>query len=198
MQGRICGFLTITPFVAIAVIGCSKTTPSSDPSAPGEVLSLDWTRTAALTVATDCDQAEAWIEDSVIAQMRLGVEANRRCVLTPDECGWYRGVGGEDFANDGAAPPEAGGAKDDQTPDEYSETNTQVDGVDEADRVKTDGQYVYVLSDRDLVVVKSWPAARTEELGRVALGTWASSFFTLEMSTVSSCDNARKKGSGMG
>jgi hypothetical protein len=177
MQGRICGFLTITPFVAIAVIGCSKTTPSSDPSAPGEVLSLDWTRTAALTVATDCDQAEAWIEDSVIAQMRLGVEANRRCVLTPDECGWYRGVGGEDFANDGAAPPEAGGAKDDQTPDEYSETNTQVDGVDEADRVKTDGQYVYVLSDRDLVVVKSWPAARTEELGRVALGTWASSFF---------------------
>jgi hypothetical protein len=173
MQARLFQFLTIVPFVALAMLGC---TPGTDPSVPGEVLSLDWSRTAALTAATNCDEAEAWIEESVITQMRLGVEANRRCVLTPEDCGWYRG-GGEDWANDGPGAPEAGNTKDDQTPDEYSETNTQVEGVDEADRVKTDGEHIYVLSDRDLVVVKSWPAAQTDELGRVTLGTWASSFF---------------------
>ena len=175
MNRRYFRFLTIVPVAALAMLGC---TANDDPAAPGEVLSLDWTRSAALTAASDCEQAETWIEDSVIAQMTLGVEANRRCALTPDQCGWYRGVGGEDMANDGAAPPEAGGpAEDDKTPDEYSETNTQVEGVDEADRVKTDGQFIYVLSDRDLVVVKSWPAAQTDEVGRVTLGTWASYFF---------------------
>lgn len=177
MQRRTNQFLTVVPFVALAMLGCSGGASNHNPSEPGEVLSLDWTKAAALTAATDCDEAEAWIEDSVIAQMRLSVEANRRCVLTPEECGWYRGVGGEDWSMDGAAPPEANGPEDDQTPDEYSETNTQVEGVDEADRVKTDGQYVYVLSNRDLVVVKSWPAAQTDEVGRVALNTWASGFF---------------------
>ncbi|MEN1678960.1 MAG: beta-propeller domain-containing protein [Planctomycetota bacterium] len=35
----------------------------------------------------------------------------------------------------------------------YSETNTQVDGVDEADIVETDGQYVYTLRGKELVIV---------------------------------------------
>jgi uncharacterized secreted protein with C-terminal beta-propeller domain len=35
----------------------------------------------------------------------------------------------------------------------YSETNTQVAGVDEADLMETDGNYLYMLSGRDLVIV---------------------------------------------
>ncbi|MGN1418058.1 MAG: beta-propeller domain-containing protein [Acutalibacteraceae bacterium] len=35
----------------------------------------------------------------------------------------------------------------------YGKTNTQVDGVDEADIVKNDGRYIYVVSDRNLLTI---------------------------------------------
>ena len=42
------------------------------------------------------------------------------------------------------------------TPD-YSKTNIQVEGVDEADVVKTDGEYIYVISENNIVIVKAYP-----------------------------------------
>ncbi len=45
---------------------------------------------------------------------------------------------------------------------DYSETNTQTPGVDEADLVETDGDYLYVLSGRELVILDSWPATEVE------------------------------------
>uniref|UniRef100_A0A7C5Z5F4 Beta propeller domain protein n=1 Tax=Caldicellulosiruptor owensensis TaxID=55205 RepID=A0A7C5Z5F4_9FIRM len=43
---------------------------------------------------------------------------------------------------------------------EYSKTNVQVEGVDEADRVKTDGEYIYVIDEtnKKLTTVKAYPA----------------------------------------
>ncbi|MGD8505580.1 MAG: beta-propeller domain-containing protein [Candidatus Bathyarchaeota archaeon] len=40
---------------------------------------------------------------------------------------------------------------------DYSTTNIQVTGVDEADIVKTDGEYLYVLSSGSLLIVKAYP-----------------------------------------
>ncbi|MCA1064277.1 beta-propeller domain-containing protein [Rossellomorea sp. AcN35-11] len=39
----------------------------------------------------------------------------------------------------------------------FSETNNQVQGVDEGDRVKTDGKYIYQLTDRSLFITKAAP-----------------------------------------
>ncbi len=46
---------------------------------------------------------------------------------------------------------------------DYSKTNIQVEGVDEADFVKNDGKYIYVLAQNTLVIVDAFPAegART-------------------------------------
>ena len=41
---------------------------------------------------------------------------------------------------------------------DYSTTNIQVKGVDEADIVKTDGKYIYSISDGNIVIVKANPA----------------------------------------
>ncbi len=41
---------------------------------------------------------------------------------------------------------------------EYSRTNVQVSGVDEADFVKNDNKYIYVLSQDKLVIVDAYPA----------------------------------------
>ncbi|KJS73630.1 MAG: hypothetical protein JL56_11185 [Desulfotomaculum sp. BICA1-6] len=43
----------------------------------------------------------------------------------------------------------------------YSGTNNQVQGVDEADLVKTDGNYLYVISGNELFIIKAHPANRT-------------------------------------
>ena len=48
------------------------------------------------------------------------------------------------------APAEAESAADD-----YSETNTQVQGVDEADIIKTDGQYIYYVRNGIIEIVKA-------------------------------------------
>ena len=41
---------------------------------------------------------------------------------------------------------------------DYSQTNTQVSGVDEADVVKTDGEYVYQVNNQRIVIAKINPA----------------------------------------
>ena len=42
-------------------------------------------------------------------------------------------------------------------PPTHSNTNTRVEGVDEADLVETDGKYLYILSGDTLVVADAWP-----------------------------------------
>jgi inhibitor of cysteine peptidase len=43
---------------------------------------------------------------------------------------------------------------------DHSTTNIQVEGVDEADFIKNDGKYIYVLAQNKLVIVDAFPAAK--------------------------------------
>jgi len=47
---------------------------------------------------------------------------------------------------------------------DYSGTNNQVQGVDEADKVKTDGTYLYVINGNKLSIIKAQPAAEAKKL----------------------------------
>lgn len=49
---------------------------------------------------------------------------------------------------------------------EHSETNVQVEGVDEADLIETDSDYLYTLTHGQLVITKAWPADSLEVLSR--------------------------------
>jgi len=48
----------------------------------------------------------------------------------------------------------------------YSSTNVQVEGVDEPDIVKTDGNYLYVISGENVVVVNTTEPQNAEEINR--------------------------------
>ena len=50
---------------------------------------------------------------------------------------------------------------------EHSETNIQVQGVDEADIVKNDGRYIYAVSGKDLFIIKSYPARESEVISKI-------------------------------
>jgi len=47
---------------------------------------------------------------------------------------------------------------------EYSETNNQVAGVDEADFVKNDAYYIYMLSNNKFQIIKAWPAVDAKKI----------------------------------
>ncbi|MED4017350.1 beta-propeller domain-containing protein [Sutcliffiella cohnii] len=50
---------------------------------------------------------------------------------------------------------------------EYSETNIQVTGVDEADIVKTDGSYIYQVIDNRLTITNAQPVENVEKVAEV-------------------------------
>ncbi len=50
---------------------------------------------------------------------------------------------------------------------DYSTTNVQVAGVDEADIVKSDGEYLYVVSSTYLYILKAYPAAQAEVVSKI-------------------------------
>ena len=61
----------------------------------------------------------------------------------------------------GAAPTSQGGT------DDFSTTNIQVEGVDEADIVKNDGKYIYVLSGKTISIVDAYPPENTKIMSTI-------------------------------
>ena len=59
------------------------------------------------------------------------------------------------------------GGAEDAAPADYSTTNIQVAGVDEADIVKSDGEYLYVVSDSYVYIVKAYPADQSEVVSKI-------------------------------
>ncbi len=63
-----------------------------------------------------------------------------------------------------------------EVPD-YSTTNIQVQGVDEADIVKTDGEYIYLVAGSNVTILKAYPAEEAEVLSQTRMnGTVAGVF----------------------
>jgi inhibitor of cysteine peptidase len=52
---------------------------------------------------------------------------------------------------------------------DYSPTNIQVAGVDEADIVKTDGEYIYLVSGNKTIIVKAYPPEQAQVLSEIEL-----------------------------
>lgn len=50
---------------------------------------------------------------------------------------------------------------------DYSKTNIQVEGVDEADIVKNDGKYIYAVSGNKVVIVEAYPAEEMKVLSEI-------------------------------
>jgi inhibitor of cysteine peptidase len=76
------------------------------------------------------------------------------------------------------ALPESFSAGDQATKKDYSKTNVQVDGVDEADIVKTDGEYIYYISQGNVRVIK---AGSVEESAYVESLVFDEGFYPTEL-----------------
>jgi len=72
-------------------------------------------------------------------------------------------AGAAETAADSSAGAENGGT-------DYSETNVQVEGVDEADIIKTDGKYIYAFSGNSLVITDAYPIETAGIISKTDLG----------------------------
>ncbi len=128
---------------SVALTACPPELPDEQPPPNPD--------TATFLIQFDsCDEltehvAEAWTD--ALVQSRYGYG-----------WGWLEGddVDGEAPANDSG-------------PDDYSETNTQEEGVDEPDIVETDGEYIYVANRGELTIVDTWPAEESHKVGSLPL-----------------------------
>lgn len=123
----------------------------------------------ALQAFNSCSELETYIEDVAVDQMRAQL----------DSYGDVGVRGGGPFlagAEDSASANSAG-ASQSSAPTAYTKTNTQVDGVDEADFMKTDGTRIFVLSGQKLYVVKSWPAEDMRLASQIDVQGWPREMF---------------------
>jgi len=61
--------------------------------------------------------------------------------------------------------------------DDYSTTNIQVAGVDEADIVKNDGKYIYVVTQGKVIIVEAYPADDMKVLSEIEINGSVSEIF---------------------
>lgn len=60
---------------------------------------------------------------------------------------------------------------------DFSTTNIQVEGVDEADIIKTDGNYIYIIAQNQLIIAKAYPA----ESAKIVSTTKFNNFYPNEL-----------------
>jgi uncharacterized secreted protein with C-terminal beta-propeller domain len=60
---------------------------------------------------------------------------------------------------------------------DYSKTNIQVEGVDEADIVKSDGEYLYLASGSKVLILKAYPADDAQIVAEILLNGTVSGLF---------------------
>jgi len=71
----------------------------------------------------------------------------------------------------GAMPiePSSASQAEDGELNDYSGTNLQVEGVDEADNIKTDGEYIYIVSGGNITIVKAYPPEEAKVVSKISV-----------------------------
>ena len=148
---------------AAALTACSNANPVTSPEPVQKRL--------ALQSFGSCQDLENYIEDTAVLDMRSQLEQARQGY---GGWGWGFPVAGG-MAEDASAPQANAAAP--SGPSDYTTTNTQVAGVDEADFVKNDGNRILVLSGDTLYLNNSWPAADLKTVSSVKIEGWPQQMF---------------------
>jgi hypothetical protein len=152
------------PYLSLAlalVIGCSSDAGRVIGDPPPEVVSS----LASLQPAEGCDDVLEALREQAIEEMEQRLRDNEQLLLESLSYGSWCYAYGATADADGSFPPQRGSGEEGAS--DYSTTNTQVAGVDEADFVKNDGQYIYILADGHFTIIDAWPAAEAHAVSSI-------------------------------
>ncbi len=83
------------------------------------------------------------------------------------------GIGGiNNRTDESGVMMETTSAEDKSSSNGFTDTNVQVQGVDEADIVKTDGTYIYQVIDQKLIITKAVPADKISTISTVSFNNF--------------------------
>jgi uncharacterized secreted protein with C-terminal beta-propeller domain len=113
-----------------------------------------------LATLQGCTELEAYVKFEAARRMNAEIDSQVRY--------WTRRTQGGAVAASVAAAASGGAPAAREAAQDFTTTNTQEKGVDEADFVKNDGSRIFVLHDRYLVALAAWPpgSTRTESVPR--------------------------------
>lgn len=168
MRQRLC-FTTLSLLSLGALAGCDASS-RQDPNQPNTKTNP---QSLLMQRATSCEDLDVALRAEARLQLARQQEVNygmgARGAVVDDDGSWVA-AGGSTSAGpvtsaptspptgiDTGTPGASESGADDPSAREYSETNAQVAGVDEADIIKTDGENLYVLRSGDLTVAKAYP-----------------------------------------
>ncbi len=135
-----------TIFALLVLTGCS------DAPRPFE---------ARLDPLATCADAKAYVRQVALAKMNRDIDEAIARYRRGEMCSW--GWGGlEDAAGSPTGTPPS--PTPPTGPTTGTGTNNQVAGVDEADFVKNDGQYIYLAQNGVFRIIDAWPADQTHEV----------------------------------
>ena len=90
----------------------------------------------------------------------------------------YFGLGSERVLTSASPSKAMAGASTDQV--SYSRTNIQVEGVDEADIVKSDGKYLYIVSGETISIIEAYPAEDAKIISTIDVNGYPDEIFINE------------------
>jgi hypothetical protein len=151
-----------------AIAGCARDSDGVadrdvDPTEPEPEVTA---ASAALVALRTCDDVDDAVRGAAKRAMKVLLASKLEDTLQRLEDGDCYVHGG--WADAGVAVEDSAGAGG-SGPSAVSETNNQVEGVDEADFVKNDDGHIYVLADGALQIVEAWPAADARVVSRTEL-----------------------------
>ncbi len=146
--------------------GCSPITPSNNENqntSDNTQVNNESSGSAGLMKFESDEELKNFLVNSMIDSNLMGSSYNslsRASAMTLDAVAESVGVAVKaDFSEDGGSS--GAGATD------YSQTNVQVEGVDEADIVKNDGKYIYTVSGNRIVIVDAYPADSADVVSEI-------------------------------
>lgn len=146
----------VAAWVAACGLGACSDEPSSA-GAPADKVVYGQSL-AALTVASGCGEVLADLKAKASADAAKAVENNLQIALKWPEQGCLV------YDSDKGSPTAGGGGAQ-----QASSTNVQVAGVDEADFIKNDNEFIYVVANGKLQILKAWPASELKRIGEIAV-----------------------------
>jgi hypothetical protein len=162
MEVRVNKILGRSMCAALLVMGCGGDGQGDD--SPGKGQGGVGRNDAPLRALDGCDALAEVIRENAIIEMNKRVDQAQQSYLANQGC-WEESPTAD--AGDAAGDDSSGGGGSVAPPTDVSGTNNQVAGVDEADMVKNDGHYLYVVSNGALHIIEAWPAANTKEVAKV-------------------------------
>ncbi len=128
----------------------------------------------ALESFASCADLKKYLADTAVLDMRSQLEQEKQGGGVRATMGGPAGAPGASDVAGSASPG----------PSNFTTTNTQVAGVDEADFVKNDGTRIFVLSGNKLYLNQSWPPSQLSTVGRLQIEGWPREMFLDEQNHV--------------